>query len=192
MPRRSLEFVAAALLALAFAFPASAQQLAQRAAMMQGLDKVTARVSTFPLEVDKPARFGTLEITLKACHKRPPEEPPESAAFLEIRELRLGEQPGAIGELLIDELQVQRAAEGDVAHLMPATDRQGRHTEPGGRTDQSDLAGVPTGVDAVDAPDELVAVPGFDAVGDAEAMHLDEDFLRAIASGSPFRHCPLR
>ena len=88
MPRRSLEVVAAALLALAFAFPASAQQLAQRAAMMQGLDKVTARVSTFPLEIDKPARFGTLEITLKACHKRPPEEPPESAAFLEIRELR--------------------------------------------------------------------------------------------------------
>ncbi len=93
MPRRSLKFLAIALLGLTAAASASAQQLAQRAAMMQGLDKVTARVSTFPLEVDKPARFGTLEITLKACHKRPPEEPPESAAFLEIRELRLGEQP---------------------------------------------------------------------------------------------------
>ncbi len=93
MPRRSLKFLAIALLGLTAAASASAQPLAQRAAMMQGLDKVTARVSTFPLEVDKPARFGTLEITLKACHKRPPEEPPESAAFLEIRELRLGEQP---------------------------------------------------------------------------------------------------
>jgi hypothetical protein len=61
--------------------------------MLQGLDKVTARVSTFQTEIDKPVRFGTLEITLRACHKRPPEEPPESTAFLEIRELRLGEQP---------------------------------------------------------------------------------------------------
>lgn len=81
-----------AFLALIAAGPASAQ-LQQRAAMMQGLDKVTARVSTFPIEIDRPARFGTLEITLRACHKRPPEEPPESTAFLEIRELRLGEQP---------------------------------------------------------------------------------------------------
>ena len=98
MPRRSLKVSALsiwalALLCLTIAGPAAAQQLSQRAAMMQGLDKVTARVSTFPLEVDRPARFGTLEITLRACHKRPPEEPPESAAFLEIRELRLGEQP---------------------------------------------------------------------------------------------------
>lgn len=93
MRLRSLNAVwALALLGLIAASPASAQ-LAQRAAQMQGLDKVTARVSTFPLEIDKPARFGTLEITLKACHKRPPEEPPESAAFLEIREIRLGEQP---------------------------------------------------------------------------------------------------
>lgn len=61
--------------------------------MLQGLDKVTARVSTVNAQIDRPARFGTLEITLRACHKRPPEEPPESAAFLEIRELRLGEQP---------------------------------------------------------------------------------------------------
>ncbi len=89
---RALKIGAFALFALIAAGPASAQ-LQQRAAMMQGLDKVTARVSTFPLEIDRPARFGTLEITLRACHKRPPEEPPESAAFLEIRELRLGEQP---------------------------------------------------------------------------------------------------
>ena len=91
MRRRSLKAPALALLASLIAFPALAQE--QRAAMLQGLDKVTARVSTFPAQIDKPVRLGTLEITLKACHKRPPEEPPESAAFLEIREVRLGEQP---------------------------------------------------------------------------------------------------
>ncbi len=97
MRRRSLNVPALAiwafaLLTLCLAAPAAAQ-LQQRTAMLQGLDKVTARVSTIQSEIDKPVRFGTLEITLKACHKRPPEEPPESAAFLQIRELRLGEQP---------------------------------------------------------------------------------------------------
>jgi hypothetical protein len=91
MRRRSLERLALALLVLLLALPASAQE--QRAAMLQGLDKVTARVSTVPIQIDRPVRFGTLEITLRACHKRPPEEPPENTAFLEIRELRFGEQP---------------------------------------------------------------------------------------------------
>lgn len=92
MRRRRLERAAA--LALAFVLLASrAPAQEQRAAMLQGLDKVTARVSTIPAQVDRPVRFGTLEITLRACHKRPPEEPPESSAFLEIREIRLGEAP---------------------------------------------------------------------------------------------------
>ena len=33
-------------------------------------------------------RFGTFEITARACEKTPPEEPPESTAFLEIIEVR--------------------------------------------------------------------------------------------------------
>ncbi len=57
-------------------------------AVMQGLDKVTARISTFDAPVGFPIRFGTLEITVRACHKTPPEEPPESAAFLEVVEVR--------------------------------------------------------------------------------------------------------
>ncbi|MBM3545509.1 MAG: DUF2155 domain-containing protein [Alphaproteobacteria bacterium] len=93
MLRRSLECLALVLLVLLLALPASAQQLQQRAAALQGLEKVTARVSTILIEIDRPVRFGTLEIIMRACHKRPPEEPPENAAFLEIRELRLGEQP---------------------------------------------------------------------------------------------------
>ena len=93
MPRRSLERGALVLLGLLAALPASAQE---RQGVLQGLDKVTARVSTFNVPLDRPTRFGTLEITLRACHKRPPEEPPESAAFLEIRELRLGEQPRSL------------------------------------------------------------------------------------------------
>jgi len=57
-------------------------------AVLQGLDKTTARVSTFEAPIDLPARFGTLEITARACRKKPPTEPPESAAFLEIVDVR--------------------------------------------------------------------------------------------------------
>lgn len=56
-------------------------------ALLQGLDKVTARISTFNAPVDQPVKFGALRITVRNCYKRPPEELPESAAFLEIEDL---------------------------------------------------------------------------------------------------------
>ncbi|GAB4183920.1 MAG: hypothetical protein OHK0024_23930 [Thalassobaculales bacterium] len=54
------------------------------AAVMQGLDKVTARVSTFTVAVGGSARFGRLSVSVEACFKRPPEETPESTAFVVI------------------------------------------------------------------------------------------------------------
>jgi hypothetical protein len=60
-------------------------------AVLQGLDKTTARVSTLEAPVDRSVRFGSLVVTARACLKRPPEEPPETAAFLEIDEIRAGE-----------------------------------------------------------------------------------------------------
>ena len=52
--------------------------------VLQGLDKITARISTFRVRVGETVRFGTLEITARACYETPPVEPPESAAFLQI------------------------------------------------------------------------------------------------------------
>lgn len=54
---------------------------------MQGLDKITARISTFEVPLDATVRFGNLLVTAHACNKRPPEEPPESAAYLIIQDL---------------------------------------------------------------------------------------------------------
>lgn len=53
-------------------------------AVLQALDKVTGRISTLETPVGERAAFGTLTIVPRACMKRPPEELPESAAFLEI------------------------------------------------------------------------------------------------------------
>ncbi len=59
-------------------------------AVLRGLDKVTARVREYELPVGQTMRMGGLSITVRACHTRPPEEPPESTAFLEIDENRAG------------------------------------------------------------------------------------------------------
>ncbi len=55
------------------------------------MDKVTARVSTIEAPVGEVVKFGTLEIIARHCDKRPPEETPESASFLDIWEVRQGE-----------------------------------------------------------------------------------------------------
>jgi len=65
--------------------------ISEPVALLQGLDKITARVSKFEAPVGTPVRFGTLLIRVRDCEKNPPEEPPESAAFLEIDEVRPGE-----------------------------------------------------------------------------------------------------
>ena len=61
--------------------------------VLQGLDKVTARVLTFEAPIDRAVRFGALYIVIRTCNRTPPEEPPESAAYLDIYEVRAGEQP---------------------------------------------------------------------------------------------------
>jgi hypothetical protein len=77
---------------LAGLMSASASVVAQDIAVLQGLNKITARVSTIEAPIDEVVRFGTLDITVRRCSKRPPEETPESTAYLEIRERRSGER----------------------------------------------------------------------------------------------------
>lgn len=60
-------------------------------AILQGLDKVTARVSTIEAPLGDTVKFGALEIIARTCDKRPPEETPESAVFLDVWEVRPGE-----------------------------------------------------------------------------------------------------
>jgi hypothetical protein len=82
--------LAAALLAL-LASPAAA--IPMDTVLLQGLDKITARVSQIKVPVGGTVTFGALQITARACDKHPPEETPESAAFLEVVETRPDEKP---------------------------------------------------------------------------------------------------
>jgi hypothetical protein len=60
-------------------------------AILQGLNKVTARVLTIEARLGDTKKIGSLEIIVRTCDKRPPEETPESAAFLDVWEVRPGE-----------------------------------------------------------------------------------------------------
>jgi hypothetical protein len=61
-------------------------------AVLQGLDKITARVSEIDAPIGKTVNFGTLLITVRDCEKAPPEDRPEDAAFIQIDEARPGEE----------------------------------------------------------------------------------------------------
>jgi hypothetical protein len=73
------------------AVPAGANPM--KFVVLRGLDKITAHISTFDVPIGQTVKFGALQITARSCDKRPPEEVPESAAFLEIVEAREGESP---------------------------------------------------------------------------------------------------
>lgn len=66
-------------------------------AVLGGLDKVTARVTTLAVPVGSSTQFGRLTLTVRACRKAPPIEEPESAAFIEIAESRPDDAPGTPG-----------------------------------------------------------------------------------------------
>ena len=63
---------------------------------LQGLNKVTGHISKLEGPLGTVMRFGALEIIARRCWKAPPEERPENAALLEIRELKPEEGPKRI------------------------------------------------------------------------------------------------
>jgi hypothetical protein len=79
--------------------PAAAHAEKYAVAVFSGLDKITARVTSFAATVDTPQRYGALEVLVRACHKAPPEEPPQTSAYVEVRQIDTGTgevQPHAI------------------------------------------------------------------------------------------------
>jgi|GEM_PF-685195 len=67
---------------------------------LQTLDKITARIATMEMALRQPTRFGTLEITAYHCAYRPPEAPPETAAFLEIKDVGYTDSTEAKAEVV--------------------------------------------------------------------------------------------
>jgi hypothetical protein len=70
---------------------AGAAMIPEPAAVLQGLEKISARVSQIEAPVGTSVKFGTLSILVRDCEQSPPEDPPENAAFIQIYETPPGE-----------------------------------------------------------------------------------------------------
>jgi hypothetical protein len=83
---RFLRFtLATAAVALA---SAGASALEPRAGVkLRALDKITGNSTDLTAKVGDTLKFGRLSVTVKACFQAPPQDTPESAAFLEIHAL---------------------------------------------------------------------------------------------------------
>ncbi len=71
------------------ASPASAAPISNPVAEFTGLDKITGRTITFDVMIDETVQFGALQVTPRVCHTRPPTEPAQTTAFVEVDEITL-------------------------------------------------------------------------------------------------------
>ncbi|WP_428487910.1 DUF2155 domain-containing protein [Rhodopila sp.] len=74
-------------------------------ATLQALDKVNAQTARLTVKVGQPAAFGSLTITVKACVVRPPDQPADAAAYLDVTDSH-PDSPGFDGWLLANEPSV--------------------------------------------------------------------------------------
>ena len=77
---------------LLLASPAAAENLTATEVRLRTLDKVTAETADFIVPVGEALEFGSLTVNVRHCEVRPPEEIPETFAFLQIDDIRLDER----------------------------------------------------------------------------------------------------
>ena len=70
---------------------ASAKMIPAPTAILEGLDKISARTSKMEAPVGAAIQFGTLSIVVRDCEQAPPEDPPDNAAFIQVYETLPGE-----------------------------------------------------------------------------------------------------
>ena len=66
--------------------PGAADWMARPGVVLQGLDKVTARVTALNGKVGEAMRFGALAVVVRSCVVRPAEMAADAAAFVEVTE----------------------------------------------------------------------------------------------------------
>lgn len=73
----------------ALSTPAFSERITNPVAVFSGLDKITGRIISFDVYVDETVQFGALQVTPRVCYSRPPTEPPNTTAFVEVDEVTL-------------------------------------------------------------------------------------------------------
>lgn len=68
---------------------ARADKIQDPIAVFAALDKVTGRISHLEIPINQTVQFGALKVTPRVCYTRPPTEPPDTASFIEVDEIKL-------------------------------------------------------------------------------------------------------
>lgn len=84
-------------LALLTGTVAQADNIEGSAVILRALDKVTATTQDYTVEIGETLKYGSLSVEAVHCEKRPPEELPETFAFLKIKDTKL-DGTGSEGE----------------------------------------------------------------------------------------------
>ncbi len=82
------------LAALGCVGTAQADNIAGHSAVLRTLDKVTATTKDYTVKVGDVLSYGSLSVALRHCEKRPPEDIPETYAFLQIDDQKLDGKGG--------------------------------------------------------------------------------------------------
>ena len=85
---RKAFFLIGAFALLSSSLSAHAENLVGEKVVLRALDKVTATTEDYTVEIGNTLKYGSLEIVARHCEKRPPEEIPETYAFLQIFDAR--------------------------------------------------------------------------------------------------------
>ncbi|AKR55792.1 hypothetical protein GCM10011321_09930 [Youhaiella tibetensis] len=80
---------ALAMLAALSAAPALAATISNPVATFTGLDKITARITTFDVYMNETVQFGALQVTPRVCYTRPSTEIQRTSVFVEVDQVSL-------------------------------------------------------------------------------------------------------
>jgi len=97
MQKHVLSAVALLTMCSSISGTAHAKNWVGDAVVLRALDKVTATTKDYTVKVGEALTYGALRVDVKHCETRPPEEVPETYAFLQIFETKL-DGKGQAGE----------------------------------------------------------------------------------------------
>ena len=133
-------------------------------AVFAALDKVTGRISHLEIPINQTVQFGALKVTPRVCYSRPPTEPPNTASFTEVDEIKLnGEVERIFTGWMFAESPGLHAVEHPVYDVWLTSCKTNEPVAPAGSEQNAAAPGTPA------APAAAAAPPAAEAPAEAAA-----------------------
>jgi hypothetical protein len=133
-------------------------------AVFAALDKVTGRISHLEIPINQTVQFGALKVTPRVCYSRPPTEPPNTASFTEVDEIKLnGEVERIFTGWMFAESPGLHAVEHPVYDVWLTSCKTNEPVAPAGSEQNAAAPGTPA------APAAEAAAPAAEAPAEAAA-----------------------